>query len=131
MPRKVLHFLLTAMIVACPFLCRSGVCSSTGECCAPEYNAQACCDEHSHNEHSDHHPASPGGYCQCICGGAVIEYSDDDVTQQMDYPLHDVVVTSDLMADVPFRQKFCTALAHDGKFSPGRFLCVLHMTFLL
>ena len=144
------HYLLIATIVACPFLCRSRVCSSAGECCALENGSQTCCDGHSHNGHShsenghdekshdghsDHHPSSPSGnfpcgYCQCICGGAVIEHNDDDATQQMDYPLHDVVVTSDSIADVPLRQKRRTALGHDGRICPGRFLCLLHMSFL-
>ena len=157
---KVLHFLLIAMIVACPLLCRSGVCLSASEC-VHVHGSQACCNEHSRNEHSrnghsrnghsrnghshdghshdghsDHHPSSPHGnapcgYCQCVCGGAVIDRDDDDVTQQFGYLFHDVVDTNDLIADVPFRKNSRATLAHDGRIPPGRFLCVLHMSFLL
>ena len=136
MIRNVLSYLLIALIVACPFLCRSGVCSLADDCCARFYGAQECCDEHAHEGQSDQHPATPNdnapcGFCQCICGGAVIEPNDDDVTQQMNYTLQDAVVTSDSLGDLPFPKEIRPTLVHDHKISAGRFLCVLHMSFLL
>ncbi len=142
MTRKVLNLLLIAMIVACPLWCMSGICASTEECCARDQAAHDCCDQeqardqHSCDEHSDHHPSnpcdnSPCGLCQCICGGAVIEHNDDDVAQQVANPLHDLVLASNSIADILFRQNSPTILAHEARVTSGRSLCILHMSLLL
>lgn len=105
--------------------------------------------EHSRDGHSDHHPSKPSGsaphdnapndnapndhapcgMCQCICSGAVIDDNDDDFTQ-LDKPLHDVVVTSDLISVVLFRQDFRTTLPQDRRVTSGRSLCIWQMSFL-
>ena len=142
MTRNVICLLLMAMIVACPLWCRSGACASAEECCAQDCTADKCCDQepahdqNSCNEHSDHDPSqpcdnSPCSLCQCFCGGAVIEQHDYDVMQQVANPLHDLVLSSDSIADILFRNNSTTTLAHEVKIASGRSLCILHMSLLL
>jgi hypothetical protein len=119
-------------------------------CCNKEHShVEFSHAEHSRGGHSEDHPSKPSdstpydsapndsapndhapcGMCQCICSGAVIDDNDDDFTQ-LDKPLHDVVVTSDVIAVVLFRQDFRTTLPQDGRVTSGRSLCIWQMSFL-
>lgn len=142
---KSLNILMVVLILGCPFWCGLGICSSVGECCGPQVAACDCCShQHSPSECSrqqesdpaDHGPSSPFenapcGKCQCICGGALIELRDVDTTQLADDLLEFVYFGRELVSDVLVRQNSLSMQLPDGSISPGRLLCLLHMSLLI
>jgi len=80
MLQKGLSLLLSATLVACPFVCSlNGVVAkvtgnTTHTCCGCCSTAHAPLGSHA-PDGSNHRTPSPGKSCQCICGGAVSQLS--------------------------------------------------------
>ena len=151
---RLLHFYLIASILACPFVCRSGLRACVEECCAVESSSYAecsfgdhCHDEPTHHEGSheeypvnDRDPARPGPgdhgpceSCQCVCGGAVVVENTTDLFEHAvkDTLHHIASVNHHLISDLDFRQRCRTVNLHGWSITPSRILCVLHESFLL
>jgi hypothetical protein len=75
-----IHILLIGIVLACPFLCRQGLCDCSDESC--ETPVDCCKGCHSSKCHEDtplqdderfpNNPdPAPCDDCQCLCGGAI------------------------------------------------------------
>ncbi len=130
---------LIATIIACPLLCRNGLCQG---CCAAEQSSQlicpvhgtahCCCPTTSHDGDGQR-PCDDGpckSSCQGVCGGAVIEKSNDFpvAADAWFLPLSD---TSPCLASLlAARQSRADECRFDCSTTPGRSIRTLHMSFL-
>ena len=146
MANNALHIFLIAVIAACPTWCGLGVCATADGCAASECVSPKCCghddccSQDSQNEQRDGNPGcppsqpsdSPGcDLCQCVCGGAIVEQDDCELTHREQVSLCDVSVVGDSSADL-FQWRFShSTIPNAGSTDPGCRLCILHLSMLL
>lgn len=142
MVRKLLHFLLVASVFACPLWCRGGTCASADGCCHSTDSATKCCSQQrcrsDHEGHTDHRtddsqPSndSPQGVCQCICGGAINDQSEDSLTPPTSSRLDVAAAAIDTIATIRSRQFSYAVALGDGRALPRCNLFILNMSMLL
>jgi hypothetical protein len=135
MIRRLLSIALAATVLSCPLFCRMGA-----ACCATGATAKAGCDRC--HEHDADAPADQSrrpdsqdksqGNCQCICGGAVIEFDAShvialDVISWIALPIDERPVT----APASTGQGQAAGIHRLGDdMNPGRALRCLFMSYL-
>jgi hypothetical protein len=145
MLNRVLSMLLTAMIVACPCICKGGAGRGSDraefrghcDCCHLELPGQSSHEESSSSDNdsqpiSDHQPNSGDCGHQCICKGAVVEDAAQfDIGLDMSWWIA-VEVTQPSFVAASCAQGgplWATPPPDDGA-NPGRTMCCRYETFL-
>jgi hypothetical protein len=142
MVRKVLHILLVASIFACPLWCRGGTCASTDGCCHSKDCATECCspqrcpndqDGHEDQPSDDSQPSNdlPQGVCQCICGGAINDRSDDSLAPPSSNRMDAAAAAIDSMVTIGASQFSRAVAPAEGCVLPRCNLFILNMSMLL
>ena len=141
MNSHVMHILMTATLVACPLICRTGKCGASSGCCAIHLRCNhagecpvGCSGSHAPapDEQQDSAPAehsSHPSYCQCLCGGAL--YDSSDSVRLVVKRLLDVVVNDS--ATIGLQVELSAIPQRPLSFAwvrSGRMVCCLHMSFL-
>jgi hypothetical protein len=119
------NLLLVATILACPFVCRSGMAAGTGSSC--------CCHERQHGPSETPGPSENGSRSshQCICSGAVFENASFDVTPTDVSWLGVLLTVEPVTVEVQsaLTSEFLTAPPPGGSMNTGRALCCLYSTY--
>ena len=142
MSRIAIRCLLILAIVYCPLQCQVGTCCVAGHLPGDDGGSDAdcpcaaCCPGPESSAGTQRRPAAPCGdhtpdsKCQCICAGAVIQKTDD---QQVELSLSIFETAAEAagpqVVDV-FARRGAAMLPHQGRGTPGRIVCILHMSFL-
>jgi hypothetical protein len=145
MLNRALSILLTAMIVACPCICKGGIGRGSDragvhchcDCCHVEipglsdHEVSSPVDEQS-QPISDHPPRSHDCGHQCICKGAVVEDGGQfDIGLDMSsWVAAELPQFSYVDAFVSRGNSLWVSLPPDGGANPGRTLCCRYETFL-
>jgi len=135
MIRSVLHYLLVAEVLGCPFWCQAGVCNAGDACHTQCFNSR--CAACTHCPQKERRGSVPRGSSpcdqrqQCFCAGAIIIKDDIRLTQKFEYSLESVAATLTRPAEISGRSDGSRrTLTDDTRSTPGRVLRCLHMSFL-
>jgi hypothetical protein len=138
MYNQVLSILLATSIIACPVYCRTGesccaaIADSTHRCCDGHHNGESSHSPNRDSSPADHGSGLPEKYCQCICGGAVV---DDTSMQNVHWDAPNLITLlaaemSVAVAAKPQHEIASLALLSDNGANPGRALRCRMMSFL-
>lgn len=142
MASKITNALLALLVCCCPIWCGAGICSSAEDGCTEEVAQRKCChhcqenasapgDRTPDNSPDVPHDDSPCGTCQCFCGGAVVEHRAALLDEHHVVSHEYVRVANDVVPELLLSQSLQAANSHNGSLSPGRRLCILHMSLLI
>jgi hypothetical protein len=154
MTSKVLNILLALQVLGCPIWCGLGICSSAKDGCTGEVAQARCCchqeatsrcpsEQSSDNDSAVLHDKFPCDRapcdgapcrcdtCQCLCGGAVLGNRVVLAAEQLVVPHEFMIVANDIVQDTLSRQSSRGTQSLCGRLSPGRRLCILHMSLLI
>jgi len=159
MTAKTLNILLALQVFGCPIWCGLGICSSAKDGCTGEVAQARCCchrgptsgclgEQSSDNDSAVLHDEFPCDRapcdkspcdrapcrcdsCQCLCGGAVLGNRVVLTADQLVVPHEFMIVANDIVQDTLSRQSSRGTQPLHGRLSPGRCLCILHMSLLI
>ncbi len=137
---RMAHIALITAVIACPLLCRIGHCAG---CCAEKQSVESTCPASeigndccrgASQDGQDQRPCDrgPGAFdCQGVCGGAVLEKPGSlsrptEIRLPHEFNAHPSPSASRLAE----RQRYTVVHSFDGSMTPGRYIRILHMSFL-
>jgi hypothetical protein len=135
---RIASIALITAVIACPLLCRNGRCEgccvekqSVASTCPASEEATGCCPSPTQDDQRPCGRAPDATGCQGVCGGAVLEKSSSfpkptEMRFRYEFNAHPSPPAS-LLAD---RQAYTVVRSFDGSMTPGRYIRILHMSFL-
>ena len=137
---RIAHIALITAVIACPLLCRNGSCDG---CCAvnrsvestcPIYDAGDDCCRSTAQDGQDERPCDRGpdaSNCQGVCGGAVLEKpSSLPKPTEMRLRFEFNGQPSPPASLLSVRPAYTLGHSFDDSMTPGRYIRILHMSFL-
>ena len=136
---RTVSTLLIVAIIACPLLCRDGLCQ---ECCSakqtsqstcPVHGTASCCSNKTSHECDDQRPCDDAPHtsaCQGVCGGAVIEKSNELPVAGDTWFLPFSGAIASVASLLAGRQSPAVDCQFNCSATPGRCIRTLHMSFL-
>jgi hypothetical protein len=131
---RVLRVYLTAAILACPLLCRFT--ESSAAAGGSQGVGCSCCQGSGRQSSEDGAPerrsSNPGGSCQCICGGAVVDDAAVAVAElDTSWWSPVAIIRLHSLSSVSIElDRFGAAPWPDIGMNPGRALCCLYSMLL-